>query len=181
MAGPLIDFARQIAAETGRGVPTPNPAGPTTRALALFVLRDPGATATSGANETGVLDPFRNSDPTALRTQKALRAAQIDPKVCVWWNASSYHLGYKGALNERDSAYGARCLRTFVGLCPDLRVVVAMGTDAQAVCARAWRNPPQPLPPLVLAPHPMIYGRGWAERRAELAERLRDAARLIRS
>lgn len=49
MSDALVEFTRRIAAETGRGVPTPNPRGPTTRALALFVLRDPGATEISGA------------------------------------------------------------------------------------------------------------------------------------
>lgn len=83
MSDALIDFARRIAKQTGRAVPTPNPKGPTTRALALFVLRDPGATETSGANETGVLDPYLNRDPTSLRQQNALQKAKIDLGVCV--------------------------------------------------------------------------------------------------
>lgn len=180
MPDALIDFALRIAAETGRRVPTPNPDGPTTRALALFVLRDPGATETSGANETGVLDPYLNRDPTAVRTQKALRHAEIDPGVCVWWNASPYHLGYKTPIRESDCAAGARYLDTFMSLCPDLRVVVAMGADSHTVCAQAWHESKRGLPPLILSPHPVIYGRGWAERTADLAEKLRDAARLIR-
>jgi hypothetical protein len=177
----LVDFARAIAAATGREVPTPNPNGPTTRALALFVLRDPGATATSGANETGVLDPYVNRDPTSTRQQRALREAAIDPGVCVWWNASPYHLGYNGKIKDADCANGARYLRELVGLCPSLRVVVAMGDGAHAVATLAWRDNETELPPLIQAPHPMIYGRGWEERRADLAARLLEAARLIRS
>lgn len=177
----LIAFARRIAAETGRGVPTPNPDGPTTRALALFVLRDPGATKMSGANETGVLDPYLNRDPTSVRQQNALRNANIDPRVCVWWNASPYHLGYKGKIRDGDCVNGARYLREFVQFCPKLRVVVAMGDGAQAVAALAWQGAKTEFPPLILAPHPMIYGRGWAERKADLAEKLLHAARLIRA
>lgn len=90
-ADPLIGLAQGIARETGRYVPTPNPDGPTTSAKLLFVLRDPGATPTSGANETGVLDPYLNRDPSAARMRAALGAASIDPNVCVWWNASPYH------------------------------------------------------------------------------------------
>lgn len=180
MPDPLIVLARRIAKETGHPVPTPNPHGPTTRSLALFVLRDPGATEASGANETGVLDPYENDDPTSARQRSALREAGIDPSVCVWWNASPYHLGCKGDLHEPDVARGARFLREFVALCPDLRVVVAMGGGAQAVAVRSWPFPGRAdLPPPVLAPHPMIYGRGGAERSAQLKADLRRAAKLI--
>lgn len=175
----LIDLARRIAKETGREVPTPNPRGPTTHALCLFVLRDPGATPVSGANETGVLDPYLNRDPTSVRQQNALARAGIDPGVCVWWNASPYHLGYKGKLRPADCAIGARHLREFVMLCDRLRVVVAMGSPAHDVAGRVWGDSHAGLPPLVLAPHPMIYGRGWAERQTVDAK-LREAARLIR-
>lgn len=180
MTDPLIDFARRIAAETRRAVPTPNPKGPTTRALVLFLLRDPGATEWSGANATGVLDPYVNSDLTSLRQRKALRAANIDPRVCVWWNGSPYHLAYKGPMSDEDCVNGARYLRRFLGLCPDLRVVVAMGGGAQAVAALTWRGSERELPPLISAPHPMIYGRGWEERQAELATKLRQTAQLLR-
>jgi hypothetical protein len=177
---PLIAFARRIARETGRPVPTPNPNGPTTRSLALFVLRDPGATEVSGANETGVLDPYENDDPTSARQRSALRGAGIDPSVCVWWNASPYHVGYKGELHEPDIARGARYLREFVALCPDLRVVVAMGSGAHSVATRAWPFPGSvDLAQPILSPHPMIYGRGGAERRAQLKADLRRAAKLI--
>ena len=179
MSDALVEFARAIAAATGRGVPTPNPDGPTTRALALFVLRDPGATEDSGANETGVLDPYLNNDPTSLRQRNALRDAKIDHRACVWWNASPYHLGYKGSLHPGDCANGARYLREFVSLCPDLRVVVGMGPPAHPVCTQAWGGSRTKLPPLILTWHPMIYGRGWAERKAKLDEDLREAASLI--
>jgi hypothetical protein len=181
MADPLISYARSIAAETGRYVPSPNPSGPTTRALALFVLRDPGATETSGANETGLLDPYTNRDPTSARQRRALEVAGIDPRVCVWWNAVPYHLAYKGPVRDADAAAGARYLRGFVDLCPALRVVVAMGDGAQTVAARAWADGSRALPPLLMSPHPMIYGRGARERMAALAQTLEKTARLIRT
>jgi hypothetical protein len=177
---PLIAFAREIARRTGRRVPTPNPDGPTTRALVLFVLRDPGATETSGANETGVLDPYLNLDPTSMRQREALRKAGIDRGLCVWWNASPYHLDYGGTIKPADAADGARYLREFIRLCPRLRVVVAMGASAHAVVRLAWQASEPDLLPLFLAPHPMIYGRGAAQREAELAARLAEAARLLR-
>ena len=180
MSQPLIDFAQNIAKETGRPVPTPNPRGPGTSALCLFVLRDPGASEASGANETGLLDPYLNRDPTSVRQQTALRRAEIDPGVCVWWNASPYHLGYKGPLRPPDCDNGVRYLRDFVGLCSRLQVVVAMGPPAHDIALRAWSGAEATLPPLVLAPHPMIYGRGWAERQADLDAKLRHAAHLIR-
>jgi hypothetical protein len=105
VADPLIELARRVAAETGQHVPTPNPSGPTVDALALFVLRDPGSTPTSGANATGLLDPFVNTDRSALRTRRLLAQAGIDGSVCVWWNAVPYHLGYSGAIRDR---YGGR-------------------------------------------------------------------------
>jgi hypothetical protein len=144
------------------------------------VLRDPGAAESSGANETGVLDPYVNRDPTSRRQQAALRAASIDPGVCVWWNASPHHLGYKGKIRDRDCAVGAHYLRGFVELCPELRVVVAMGEGAHAVATRVWGGAGTNLPPLIVAPHPMIYGRGGAERSATLATRLGEARHLIR-
>ena len=180
-ADPLVNLARRIARETDRQVPTPNPEGPTTRALALFVLRDPGATATSGANETNVLDPFLNRDPTSVRQQAALRDAKLDPDVCVWWNASPYHLGYTGMIRDDDCASGALNLREFVNLCPDLRVVVAMGAGAEAVARRAWSDSAPGSPRLIFAPHPMIYGRGGAERTVRLAACLHEAAELLRT
>jgi hypothetical protein len=176
---PLVALARRIARETGRQVPEPNSDGPTTRALVLFVLRDPGATETSGANETGVLDPYLNRDPTSTRQQRALGVAGIDPSVCVWWNASPYHLGYKGPIKDADCAAGARYLREFVALCPHLRVVVAMGEPAHAVATRASRGTGARLPTLIRAPHPMIYGRGATDRQARLTATLADVARLI--
>jgi hypothetical protein len=160
-------------------VPTPNPNGPTTRANVLFVLRDPGATQTSGANESGILDPYLNRDPTSGRQQQALREAGIDPRVCLWWNASPYHLGYRGIIEPADATDGAHYLREFVRLCPDLRVVVAMGDSARTVARLAWQGSESELPRLVLAPHPMIYGRGAARRKAELAARLAEATRLL--
>lgn len=181
VADALIDFAHDIASKTGRGVPTPNPDGPTTRALALFVLRDPGVDAESGANKTGLLDPYTNDDRTSLSQRKHLSAAKIDPGVGVWWNASPYHLGYKVEINEADCAAGARYLLGFVARCPDLRVVVAMGRDSRTVCARAWRDAEQELPRLILTHHPLIYGRDDKKRLAELGEALREVARLIGS
>lgn len=178
VADPLIQLCRRIEKRSGQSIPTPNPAGPTTRAHVMFVLRDPGATAESGANETGFLDPYLNRDPTSARQRAALERAGIDRGICVWWNASPFHLGYKGLLRPEDERVGASCLREAVGLCPDLRVVVAMGPPAQAVCDRVWSGGDAGLPPLLHAPHPMIYGRGWEERRALLDERLAEAAQI---
>ena len=180
MADRLIAFARRVARETGKPVPTPNPRGPTTRALALFLLRDPGATATSGANETGILDPYMTCDLTSTRQRNALAKAGIDPRVCVWWNASPYHLGYTGKLRPEDVRMGASYLRRFVNQCPDLRVVVAMGDEARAVARRVWQDAGGQLPPLLLSWHPMTRGRGGAERQVELAADLQKAAKLIR-
>jgi hypothetical protein len=176
---PLIDLAQEIAAETGRLVPTPNPEGPTTGALALFVLRDPGATPTSGANATGILDPYVNRDPTAVRARRLLETAKIDPAVCLWWNAVPYHLGYDGPIKDHDRLRGARYLREFVRRCERLRVVVAMGDGARSVCQEAWRGV-EGLPPLIATWHPMTRGRGGAARQAELVRDIRRAAQLIR-
>lgn len=129
----LLELVRRIEKETGRAIPTPNPNGPLSRALALFVLRDPGATEESGANETGILDPYVNRDPTSSRQQAALQKANIDPRVCIWWNASPYHLGYKGPMRDGDCIMGSRYLGEVVKCCRDLRVVVALGPDAQTV------------------------------------------------
>lgn len=98
----------------------------------------------------------------------------------MWWNASPYHLGYKGKLQPEDLATGAKYLRDFVKLCSELRVVIAMGPPAHDVAAVAWAGSANELPPLILTPHPMIYGRGFAERQAELDAKLVQAARLIR-
>lgn len=144
------------------------------------MLRDPGATPTSGANETGVLDPFLNRDRTAIRTQRLLHTAGIDPHVCVWWNASPYHLGYRGPMRAHDFAIGVRSLRKFISYCTDLCVVVAMGDDAWPVCSQVWEAETQRgLPRLIRTWHPMTRGRGGAARQAELAADVREAARVI--
>ena len=49
-----------------------------------------------------------------------------------------------------------------------------------AIDVNGWRGADTTLPPLIVAPHPMIYGRGGAERSATLAARLREASHLIR-
>lgn len=181
MADPLISLSRKLARRSGRPVPTVNPKGPGREALALFVLRDPGATPQSGAANTGVLDPFLNDDRTAVRTQRLLAAAQIDPAVCLWWNASPYHLGYSGAIRPADAAFGALALTEVLGLCQKLRVVVAMGDSAWPVVDRIWASPTRGLPPLIKTWHPMTRGRGIAERTREQAAAFEKAARLIRS
>jgi hypothetical protein len=116
-----------------------------------------------------------------MRQRRALEAAKIDPGVCVWWNAVPYHLGYKGEIAERDRANGVRYLLGFVSRCSELRVVVAMGAGARSVATRAWRQGGDALPPLILTPHPMIYGRNARERIAELAEQLQEVTRLVRT
>jgi hypothetical protein len=161
--------------------PIPNPKGPLSRALALFVLTDPGATATSGANETGILDPFLNKDPSAKRTQRLLHDAGIDPNVCVWWNASPYHVGGAGGFTEALFERGADWLGSFIECCPHLGVVVAMGDPANEVARRVWRDAGRySLPPLVTTCHPMMRGRGYWEKAAQREEALKTAARLIR-
>jgi Uracil DNA glycosylase superfamily len=179
VADPLLEYVRKLSVETGREMPTPNPHGPLSRARALFVLRDPGATPESGANETGVTDPFVNSDPTSARQRTALREANIDARRCVWWNAVPYHLGYKGQLRPSDVSAGARYLRGFIECFADLRVIVAMGEGAHDVARRLSSGEDNKLPPVVYAPHPMIYGRGAKERTGELRQRLKDVARLL--
>ena len=179
-AGSLIGLACKIGIEVDRGVPTPNPDGPGTDALCLFVLRDPGATSTSGANETGILDPFVNRDPTSIRQRRHLAQAQIDPKVCLWWNASPYHLGYPGEIRHVDARRGVRYLREFIALCPDLRVVVAMGQPSQTVCRMAWQGQGHAMPPLLLTWHPMTRGKGGERRLEELRTTLRQVALLVR-
>jgi hypothetical protein len=179
VADPLIALARRLARKAGRPVPTPNPNGPTTKALALFVLRDPGATPESGAAKTGVLDPFLNDDRTATRTQRLLAAVRIDPDICVWWNASPYHLGYDRTIRPVDHAFGVAALEQFLALCPDLRVVVAMGEDAWPVVDEVWTKSAARLPPLIKTWHPMTRGRGAAQRLPLQAAALRKAARLI--
>ncbi len=77
---PLLTLMRKIKTENaGRSFPIPNPKGPLSHALALFVLNDPGATEDSGANETGFLDPYLNRDRTAVKSRKLLEVAHIDP------------------------------------------------------------------------------------------------------
>jgi len=176
---PLIQLAERIARQTGRPVPTPNPDGPTTKALALLILRDPGATPESGANATGVLDPYANSDPTSTRQRNLLRDAGIDPSVCVWWNASPYHLGYKGRIRPEDSRVGARSIRDFVELCPDLRVVIALGEDPYEVCIAAGLSPAGS-PRLIKTWHPLTRGRGVHERHAQQRAALAEASDLLR-
>ena len=181
MADRLLEYVERLAAETGRAMPTPNPEGPLSRGRVLFVLRDPGATPESGANATGITDPFVNSDPTAVRFRKAVLGASIDPQVCVWWNAVPYHLGYKGALRPSDVMTGARYLRGFIECFADLRVLVAMGEGAHDVMRRLAGDGGRTLPPVIYAPHPMIYGRGARERMAELSKKLSEVARLAGS
>jgi len=179
-AEPLVRLARRIEADTGKSVPIPNPDGPGTSARCLFVLRDPGATSTSGANETGILDPFINRDMTSGRQRRYLAEVGIDPGVCLWWNASPYHLGYSGEILDVDARRGAGYLREFVAHCPDLRVVVAMGAPSQAVCRMVWQGREGTMPPLLLTWHPMTHGKGGERRVQELKDVLRDAALLIR-
>jgi hypothetical protein len=135
---PLLNLVQRIRRETGRNIPTPNPNGPLSRARALFVLRDPGATETSGANETGILDPYVNCDCTSRRQRTALRKANINPAVCVWWNASPYHLGYRGTMSDTDCAMGSKYLGDFVRCCRNLRILAAMGLTLKRL--RRWRG-----------------------------------------
>jgi uracil-DNA glycosylase len=183
MADPLLDYVRRLrrsVAKTGHTMPTPNPEGPLSQARVLFVLRDPGATETSGANETGITDPFVNRDPSAIRFCKSIREANIDPTVCVWWNAMPYHLGYSGPLREPDVSAGARYLRGFIERFDDLRVVVAMGKGAHQVMSRLLSEDME-LPPVIKTPHPLIYGTGASARMTELRQKLRKVARLAAS
>jgi hypothetical protein len=70
-------------------------------------------------------------------------------------------------------------LLEFVALCPSLKAVVAIGGGAQEVAAHAWHGGERDAPPLIDAPHPMIYGRGGAERAKELASQLQRVAQLV--
>lgn len=87
--------------------------------------------------------------------------------------------GYTGPIRPQDSRVGARYLREFVGLCPDLRVVLALGEDPYDVCIGAGLSPTGS-PKLIKTWHPLTRGRGVHERHAQQRTALADAANLLR-
>lgn len=108
-----------------------------------------------------------------------MREAGIDPTVCVWWNASPYHLGYSGRIRPTDSRVGAAALREFVALCPDLRVVIALGEHSHEVCDLAGLTTAGS-PQLIKTWHPLTRGRGVRERHAQQRAALTEAAAILR-
>jgi len=73
-------------------VPDVDPDGPGSDARVVLVMLTPGP-AQGGAQMTGVLSPTKNSDQTALNLRQLLREAQLDERICVFWNAIPWSLG----------------------------------------------------------------------------------------
>jgi hypothetical protein len=134
--GALIDFVRRIAAESCRIVPKPDPADPTTLALALFVLRDPGATETSAANETGVLDPTATGGDDSREPERDLpvRSPHPDSQAARLSDLSS-KLGRTVGRSRWSAFAGARRTAVVVVL---LVPIAAFSFARPAAAATAW-------------------------------------------
>lgn len=122
---------------------------------------------------TGVLSPTKNSDRTALNLRQLLHEAQLDERLCVFWNAIPWSLGPRRDPTEDELHRGVEYLRRFLALVPDRRAVVAMGRVAQRACRQAgvaaievWSASPLAISPPTGAAGPK--SRRWIEVREGL-------------
>lgn len=160
-------------------------------APALAVLRDPGPKA--DAAKGSCLLCVENDDVTSVRQLMFLAEAGIDPRDVMPWNAYPWYINAKP--DRAQLKAGTEPLRRVIEVMRELRVVLLLGTDAQA----AWRLMERQHGELIAGRRIMAYGtyhpsRGalrsnlpTAEERADEAQRreghIREAigaaARLI--
>jgi uracil-DNA glycosylase len=170
----LVD---RIARETGRPVPRIDPNGPRSDARVLVVLRDPGEL---GARKTGILSPIENDDATARNMRRLWSANGLEVSTCVFWNAVPWALEGRRKPRASEISRGATYLAALAKLLPQLRVTVAMGSEAKRACREAGLEAIS-----VCHPGPLgLYGGPVAaatERRRVLEAGLRRAAKLAAS
>ncbi|OPX15572.1 uracil-DNA glycosylase [Gordonia sp. i37] len=98
----------------------------------LVIFRDPGPKTRDGQG-SGMLSP-ENDDPSAERLITLLTDAGIDVEEVMGWNTFPWYINRKPSSPEVDR--GLPVLRRVVELCPNLKVVMAHGGDAQV----AWKR-----------------------------------------
>jgi hypothetical protein len=178
-------LVERIRHETKRRVPDVNPKGPGSKARVVLVLLTPGP-AKGGAQMTNVLSPTTNSDRTALYLSRLMDEAQLDERICVFWNAVPWALDRRRSPSVGELAQGVGYLREFLDLVPGRRAVVALGDVAQKACRMAGADAievPSTSPLAVAPPGPGLNSKSnrWIKVRRGLAQAAAAAERSIAS
>jgi uracil-DNA glycosylase len=154
-AGPLTALVDRWRAE-GRPVPYPDPDLGGVYARILFLHESPGPKA-SMDNGSGLISPD-NADPSARRFWRLSRDARLPRDAYISWNVVPWYVSATGKNQNATSADAQAALpylHEFIGLLPELRVVVLMGRFAQQWWPRyliACRD--APVLRVLAAPHP---------------------------
>ncbi|MDF9714655.1 uracil-DNA glycosylase [Nocardioides sp. ChNu-153] len=171
----------------GRFVPWFDPAGAGTAARVLVLMESPGP-RTVAAGDLG-FSSEDNTDPTSAVLRAARVEAGLERSHYLRWNVVPWPLhdadGRRRAPTTADLDAARPALRAVLAACPDLAVVVTVGTPALTGVMRHLtlgteeNAGPGPLPrllPVLAVPHPSPRnGYHRAEARTRLTNALRQA------
>lgn len=132
---PIRSFVERLKAELHTDC-IPMPAGGGKGSRVLLVLNDPGP---HGAQQTGLLSPWRNDDQTAKKLGAWMEVAGFRESdgLVEFWNAFNWPIEPGEREKEGPQQAGARHLEELIHLLrPELRLVVPMGRFAKIVLAR---------------------------------------------
>jgi len=159
---PLNTLAQRIRQDTGGEVPWFDPDTGGIHARAVLLLEAPGARATGAsgprgaAHGSGIISPD-NNDQTAENSWRLYQQAGLPRDRIAVWNIVPWYLGTVTKVrsaNRDDVAAAQPYLNRFIGLLPDLRVVLTLGAAARDGWLRYLLTDDATLVPTLACPHP---------------------------
>jgi uracil-DNA glycosylase len=171
----IAEFAQVIGRWRRRGYKVPNvdPDSAGTGARILILGESPGYMTLPG-HGSGFIS-VDNDDPSADNFWHLMRDVGLERDEFIAWNVVPWYVGSTSKhLRSADILEGQPALRAFIGLLPELRVVVPLGRKAQ----RGWAMLGSDLPTFPCPhPSPLSVNRGeWV--RDEIRASLREAKRV---
>jgi hypothetical protein len=133
--GPIDALVARIHTETGRRVPDVAEEGPGVDARLVVMLTEPTGWT---PEQTGVLSPRVNRDPTSTNQLELAADAGLQPEEILYWNAIPW-FREAGAttVSGAEIREGARWLVALLALLAPGTRVVALGDAARRCCAEA--------------------------------------------
>ena len=178
---PFNEIADKIADAEGipRGsVPYVDPQLGGIHARVLALLDNPSTKAEAGTG-SGLLS-LENNDPTAKNCAAFYNDLGLGPELFVHWNVAPAPIS--GEKNNGSSgperARGAKWLREFTELLPNLQVVLLMGDNARDGWNRSGLNPKGVVIPLDV-PHPSRRGLNNRDGRVRLRRALVETKQVL--